>query len=248
VIAESNADVLVLQEVFDQASLDFFHDRFLAPLDAVYPHRRCLEGNDGRSEDIAVLSRAPLQRIASHAAMTYDDIGFSPPREETGGSRIFRRDCLAVLCNSLWIYGCHFKLAEPGSARDRTVRRAEALAVRRIIEREFADAAEAQWLALGDFNIHDGDDAADVEALLAPFSVDLTRDMPEAERWTCFDRERGAKSCPDRLLCSPALKRQRIENPPVAIRSGLPGADSDDGATLRRPRASDHALLWVDVD
>src|SRR5262245_59520571 len=47
-IAEADADVLAVQEVFDQRSLDAFHELLLAPLGARYPHRICVPGNDGR--------------------------------------------------------------------------------------------------------------------------------------------------------------------------------------------------------
>lgn len=250
VIARSKADLIMLQEVFDRETLDFFHDQFLVPLDATYPYRACLEGNDGRSEDLAVLSRQPLQQIISHAAMTYDEIGYTPPVGEMGTSRIFRRDCLAVLCNSIWFFGCHFKVANSGLARDRTIRRAEALAVRRIIETEFADTSQADWLTLGDFNAHGSEDEEDIQILLEPFSVDLTRDMADAEHWTYRQQESGARSCPDRILCSPAMKERRIASAPAAVRIGLPkleDIDADAATAARSPRASDHALLWIDV-
>ena len=37
------ADLVALQKVFDQATLDHFHDAFLAPLGATYPHCICIE-------------------------------------------------------------------------------------------------------------------------------------------------------------------------------------------------------------
>ncbi|MBR9843261.1 MAG: endonuclease/exonuclease/phosphatase family protein, partial [Rhodobacteraceae bacterium] len=58
VLAEANADVIALQEVFDQKTLDHFHDAYLLPTGtAPYPHRICLPGNDGRGLDVALLSR-----------------------------------------------------------------------------------------------------------------------------------------------------------------------------------------------
>ncbi|MDX5403422.1 MAG: endonuclease/exonuclease/phosphatase family protein, partial [Rhodobacterales bacterium] len=49
VLARTDADVIALQEVFDIATLDHFHDSYLLDTGtAPYPHRHCLPGNDGR--------------------------------------------------------------------------------------------------------------------------------------------------------------------------------------------------------
>ena len=49
VLRQADANVVALQEVFDLATLDRFHDRVLTPAGVeAYPHCVCLPGNDGR--------------------------------------------------------------------------------------------------------------------------------------------------------------------------------------------------------
>ena len=76
VLRDVNADVVALQEVFDRESLDHFHDRFLLPTGtAPYPYRICLPGNDGRGNDVAVLSRIAPDAVESHVAVTPRELG-----------------------------------------------------------------------------------------------------------------------------------------------------------------------------
>ncbi len=68
----------------------------------------------------------------------------------------FRRDCLEADIvkdgRVLTLFVCHFKSMYGGRRKTRAVRRAEAQAVRLIIERRFPDPANAEWVILGDFN------------------------------------------------------------------------------------------------
>lgn len=236
-IAEANADVIALQEVFDQETLDHFHDALLAPLGARYPHRVCIEGNDGRSEDVAVLSRRPLQKVQSHAELSFADLGLVPPHGEAN-ARVFRRDCLAVEVGSLWLFICHLKAALPADANAHAIRRAEALGVRHVIAKTLPDAADALWIALGDFNAHQAGSEADLAPLTDGFAIDLTARIPQAERWTYRHPDNGARSCPDRMFASPALAARFPDAAPRIVRH-------DTGPT--RPRASDHALMLLDL-
>lgn len=252
-LAEANADLAALQEVFDQASLDHFHDALLAPRGLRYPHRVCIEGNDGRSEDIALMSRHALLEVRSHAHLTFADVGALPPRGHAETERVFRRDCLAAQCGPLWVFVCHFKASAPDDELGRAIRRAEAHAVRRVIERCIADPADALWLALGDFNAHDAAGEEDLRPLTHNFAVDLCARMPADERWTYFQPWTGGYSCPDRLFASPALA-ERCEGAPTILKSGLGRAARAhagprlDGVGETRPHASDHALLMIDLD
>ena len=66
VIAEAQADIIALQEVFDAETLEFFYDHFLLPAGAPrYPTRICLPGNDGRGLDVAVLSKTEPEDVMS---------------------------------------------------------------------------------------------------------------------------------------------------------------------------------------
>jgi endonuclease/exonuclease/phosphatase family metal-dependent hydrolase len=252
-VARSQADVIALQEVFDQATLDYFHDALLAPRGAVYPHRVCLEGNDGRRH-VALMSRLPLSDVQSNARLSFADIGAGPPDGTAGAARVFRRDCLVADCGPLTLFVCHFKARANDEGRDRLVRRAEALAVRRTIERRFANPAAALWLALGDFNVHDEEGETDLAPLMRDFAVDLSLRTPEAARWTYYRPGTDEYSWPDRLLASPALAARNPDARPAVDRMGLarhagtPPEPRFAEAGELRPHASDHALVAIDID
>lgn len=257
VLAQADADVICLQEVFDLATLDFFHDHLLRHAGAeAYPHRICLPGNDGGGRDLAVLSRRPLEDVRSHADLTPGDLGLSPPDGMRGDAPIFRRDCLSFRVGELTLFLCHFKAPWPDLQRAWPIRRMEAQAVRKLVERDCAPDPAALWLILGDLN--EPSDPADADPaiapLLPPFSVDLLARMPKAERWTFYNAQEDQYACPDALLASPALAQRWPVAIPRALRAGLDRAAhrttetrlTDVGA--HRPHASDHAAIVLDLD
>lgn len=254
VLRDIDADVVALQEVFDSATLDFFHDRFLLPAGlAPYPQRICLPGNDGRGLDVALLSRLPVQDIRSHARLTPRDLGL--PDAADPDRPLFRRDCLMASIGRLTLVICHFKAPSPDAAAAWPIRRMEASAVRRLIEQRFAAEADAYWLILGDLN-EPRAAIPPIEPAIAPlaggFSVDLMARLPEAERWTFLDRPTRRHTCPDALLASPALARDWPDAQPVLVREGM-GREAGAADTPRlggvgrhRPHASDHAAVVID--
>lgn len=255
VIRDLDADVLILQEVFDSATLDHFHDRFLIPAGAApYPHRRCLHGNDGRGLDLALLSRiAPLE-VVSHASMTPADLGLSPPPGHAPDAQVFRRDCLRIEMPSLTLFAVHFKAPYPKASTAFPVRELEAQATRRLIERRFDDPAQAMWLILGDVNDpwHPAQPPA-TAPILPPFSVNLMERLPRGARWSYHDAWSGQYGRPDKLLASPALARACPDAVPDIHRQGLGlEAARHRGAHLpqtghHRPHASDHAAVVIDL-
>lgn len=255
VIAEADADVVCLQEVFDLATLDHFHDRFLRPLGvAPWPHRVCLPGNDGRGRDVALMSRRPLMEVASHAHLLPADLGLSPAPGTDPALPVFRRDCLRAQLGPLTLYLVHFKAPWPDAAAAWQVRRREALAVRRLIEARFADDPGALWLVLGDLNEPAAEPAGAraIAPLLAPFAVDLLARLPPEERWSYRLPEAAVYSRPDGLLASPALAGRWPEARPRILRAGLAAEAARfegprlPGVGLQRPHASDHAALLVE--
>ena len=95
VLREADADLVCLQEVFDQATLDYFHDAVLVPSGAKpYPHRTCLHGNDGRGLNVAAMSKLPFENFIGHAAETPHSLNIDPIPSVGNHDRIFRRDCL----------------------------------------------------------------------------------------------------------------------------------------------------------
>jgi predicted extracellular nuclease len=123
-LAETNADIVCLQEVDNEDSLEVFYDNYLKPVlhqqfgtagkgltfeekQAVsarffYDWRHVLSGNDRRGIDVALLSRREVA-LRSHAGLTYDflsDLNLDWQALTAAGEkpekRIFRRDCLEV--------------------------------------------------------------------------------------------------------------------------------------------------------
>lgn len=256
VLVSAEADVICLQEVFDLATLDFFHDHLLRHAGAQsYPHRICLPGNDGGGRDLAVLSRRPLEDVRSHADLTPEMLGLSSPDGVRADMPIFRRDCLRFRVGELTLFLCHFKAPWPDLDRAWPVRRLEALAVRKLIEREFANDPTALWMILGDLN--EPSEVTDTERaitpLLPPFSVDLLARMPKSERWTFYNAQDDHYACPDALLASPALAQRWPDAVPRVLRAGLDrAAHRATEARLvnvgaHRPHASDHAAIFVEL-
>ncbi len=255
VIRDLDADVLILQEVFDRATLDHFHDQFLIPAGAQpYPHRTCLPGNDGRGLELALLSRiAPLE-VVSHASTTPADLGLSPPPGQDPDAPVFRRDCLKVELPGLTLFAVHYKAPYPEASAAFPVRELEARATRRLIERHFDDPAQAMWLILGDVN--DPWNPTRVLAtasILPPFSVNLMERLPRDARWSYHDAWSGQYGRPDKMLASPALARVCPHAVPEIQRQGLGlEATRHSGAHLpqtghHRPHASDHAAVVIEL-
>lgn len=257
VLRNADADVVVLQEVFDQRTLDYFHDAFLVPAGIQpYPHRVCMPGNDGRGFNVAIMSRTPYMRVASHAAITPRDLGLAPLEEVGPDCRILRRDCLEADIGPITIYGCHFKAPYPHPERAWRIRRMEATAVAAIIRRRFGADPTARWLVVGDLNEPGGEPSIDGLAtapLRAPFGFDLLQRLPRSERWSFHEPGSQKYTLPDAIIASPMLAQQNAEAKPRVIRTGLDReARLYKGRRLRgvgrhRPHASDHAAIVVSL-
>ena len=246
-LAQADADVLALQEVFDRASLDAFHDRYLVPVCRAYPWRLCLPGNDGRGLDVAIMSRVPWDHAASHAALTADDLGLAPPQDMAADAPIFRRDALEVHFGELTLFVVHFKAPYPDAARAWAVRRLEAQALARLVA-----GAGSLWLVAGDLNEPGGS----TERAVAPLEVlgeNLMRRLPAAERWTYFQPDEQRYGAPDALIASPRLAARLDGVVPRILRAGMGREAGPEGARRlpetghHRPHASDHAGVVLDL-
>lgn len=256
VLKAADADLVSLQEVFNRETLDYFHDKILVPSGVPpYPHRVCLPGNDGRGLDVAVMSRLPIHDVTSHAAETPVSLGLEASDAVSPGDRIFRRDCLAVSVGRLTAFVCHFKAPYPDTDSVFEIRRMEALAVRRLIERRFETPAESLWLIVGDLNepaVAETDPARSIMPVFQDFAVDLLSRIPPQERWTFHQPHSTVYTCPDALLASPALALLWPDVRPEILRIGLDRdaerytGDRLSGVGAHRPHASDHAALVVD--
>lgn len=256
VLKKADADVVSLQEVFNQDTLDYFHDEILLPEGVPpYPNRACLPGNDGRGLNVALMSRLPIDAVVSHAAETPSSLGLEGSDALGPEDRIFRRDCLEVSIGRLTAFICHFKAPYPDTDSVFEIRRLEAAAVRRVIERRFEVPTKSLWLVVGDLNepaIAETDPTRSIAPVFRDFAVDLLSRIPAQERWTFHQPHSTVYTCPDALLASPALAAQWPDARPEILRIGLDrDAERYRGQRLaevgdHRPHASDHAALSVD--
>lgn len=256
VLARADADIVALQEVFDQDTLDHFHDRYLVPAGAApYPVRHCLPGNDGRGLDVAVMSRRPLDTVISHADATPRGLGVEPPDGIDPDQRVFRRDCLVVQVGALWLFIVHLKAPYPDPCAVWPVRRAEAQALRALVARHVGAPARVPWLILGDLNepARENHRNRAIAPILPPFSVDLMARLPAQDRWSWYEPHERLYGRPDAMLASPVLADRFADAVPRIIRAGM-GAEVArasgprlPGVGRHRPHASDHAAVAIDL-
>ncbi|MDO9418747.1 endonuclease/exonuclease/phosphatase family protein [Pararhizobium sp.] len=267
-IADCDADILCLQETDNLPALHAFEYGYLFKMVGNgYRQKFLIEGNDSRGIDVAVLMREQTRdgekieclEVKSHASVTYGELGLfdtSISVTNTINDKVFRRDCLELELRiggkPFVLYVVHFKSMGPardgldGRLATMPVRKAEAAAVRQIIETRFGKdgTANANFAICGDMN--DYQEKVDVlgdrrmgysfvarqEATSAldvfshdGFAENVLRRRPELDRWTLF-HSRGPE---ERHLCqldyiwlSKALAGRNPAAIPEIIRAGQP--------------------------
>ncbi|TCU10448.1 endonuclease/exonuclease/phosphatase family protein [Rhizobium sullae] len=268
-IADADADILCLQEIDNIEALQAFEYGYLFRMVGTgYRQKYLVKGNDSRGIDVAVLMREEthdgqkieLNEIKSHAMLTYRDLDlFNDQLALTNriDDKIFKRDCLeldlVIGGVPLSLYVVHFKSMDGPrtngvSSRQATmpVRRAEALAVRRIIEDRFGagHTANKNFVICGDMNDYQErvnvigvrrsgyrfEHKDEAESALDVFSHDgfaenAVRRRDPLDRWTLY-HARGPEEqwlCQlDYLWLSPALAKANGGRGAEIIRNGQP--------------------------
>lgn len=245
-----------------------------------YDHRTVIPGNDSRGIDVAVMSRFPFE-ATSNAALTLDFLHGAPldwatlePLAATRGRKVFARDCVEIEAATpfgpLTLFNCHFKSMQPlsregdGRLDTRALRQAEAMGVRRIVERRFGGgqgARSADWAICGDLNDYveiDGEPAPG--GALGPllddgFAVNVLLRLPPRERWTHYFTSEDVYVQLDYVLLSPALAARNPQALPEVIRKGQPyraprleGEPRYPRVGWARPKASDHCPVAITLD
>lgn len=262
-IRDTGAQVICMQEVENRDILDDFNEFYLKrTMNLHYGWRRVIEGNDIRGIDVGVMSENRIY-VYSHADITFDEFGlFNDELADyglNGGDKIFRRDCLEVRLKvddkPLALFVCHFKSMSGDRDKTRCVREAEAKAVRKIIENKFGgDAANADWVILGDLNDYlEGNHS--LGALFENgFSVNLVERLPDKDRWTHYYSPDESKHQIDYILVSPGIAKKNPKAKPDIIRGGQPyrvpeiDVDRYPRIGLDRPKASDHCPVAVTLE
>jgi len=258
-IAEAQADLWMLQEVDSLASLQAFFANYVHRIaDHRYGHFTLVDGNDRRNIDIGFAARRDLLgqgqvKVRSHKELTFAEAGVHDRDLAALGigahGKVFARDCLEIELSldgrRLSLFGCHFKSMnngrDDGRAMTLPVRRAEARAVRWLIEQRFGGGwRETNWIVLGDLNgyryslgphaVPVDEGLSGIEPLLDGFATDPMTTLPPHERWTHFrrywsesqDRLIDSHMPLDHILLSPALAAANPKPAMQMIRRGLP--------------------------
>ncbi len=249
IVGLANADVLGLVEVESRPALTRFNRDVLGALDVErYGHAMLIDGNDDRGIDVGLLTRSGylIESMTSHV----DDTD--------AGGVIFSRDCAEYVLRTptnhrLLIMLNHFKskgygpVAEAASKRRRQASRVATLYQRRL-------AQGFNFIAvLGDLNDTPGSDA--LAPLVAPAVglIDVTAHAAFTSDGLPGTFANGTASQKiDCLLMSPKLAA-RAKGGGIERRGVWGGTKGTlfphlDTITTAVEAASDHALLWVDLD
>ncbi|MGL4488285.1 MAG: endonuclease/exonuclease/phosphatase family protein [Rhizobiaceae bacterium] len=176
-IADTNADILCLQEVDNLDVLKAFEYGYLFKMVGNgYKQKVLIEGNDSRGIDVALIMREttrdgePIEcvRVTSHAAITFEELGLFNEEISALGmvpkDKIFRRDCLEVELKigerPLTVFVTHLKSmgggrnGVDGRTASMPVRIAETKAIRHIISKRFGEdqTGKHNWVLCGDLN------------------------------------------------------------------------------------------------
>jgi endonuclease/exonuclease/phosphatase family metal-dependent hydrolase len=245
-INDLNADVLALQEVEGQDTLKRFRNNYLGGY-REYAHVMCIDGNDPRYIDVAILS---THRIVS--ATSYQHL-------RSGGRTIFSRDCLEVDIEMsdgslLTVFNNHFKSMIGGRAQTRARRQLQARTTKRIVTDRFgANAGRHPFIVCGDFNDYRATGSGVTSLVNWNQVEDVVRRRPASDRWTHYWAGGREYRQLDYLLVSTSLAGRTNATPHIE-RAGLPWRATQYagpryvGVGNSRPKASDHCPIVFDLD
>ncbi|MEU2287567.1 endonuclease/exonuclease/phosphatase family protein [Streptomyces sp. NPDC013178] len=237
VVAEVNADVLLMVETEDRLTLERFNDNVLGETLGHQPYAFSLliDGNDPRGIDVGILSRHPITSVRSHM--------FDPGQ---GGRRLFGRDCpefeIAFNGTPLWILGNHFKSmrGDGGGLRARQAQR-----VREIYQAALQRSDHV--VVAGDLN--DFLDSPPVRTLLDA-GLKGCDDPPRLHGRPRHPRPRHGRRRQARLphVVADAVGSRRTRRGGATGHLGPPDLKAFPTVTSKATQASDHAALYADLD
>ncbi|TFF18083.1 endonuclease/exonuclease/phosphatase family protein [Jiella endophytica] len=258
VIFEIEADVIGVVEAESRPVLTMFQD-FMAKkfdLEVPYAHVMLIDGNDQRGIDVAIGTREGYDIVSMRSHV--DDL-------MANSERVFSRDCpeytvVTPSGNRIVLLVNHFKSKFGGNdPASQAQRLAQAKAVAGYYKR-LRDEGIDNIVVLGDLN--DTPDSEELKPLIE--GTDL-KDASTSEKFTEFEfrADNGNRGIGtfglgndddkiDYMLLSPALFG-RIEKGGIFRKGAWPGSrpprwDVYPELTAPLHAASDHHLLWVDID
>lgn len=244
-----DADVLCLEEVENLDTLKRFRTQFLGGYSS-YPYVACVDGNDPRLIDVAVMSRLPIVHIRSYQHL------------RTDSTYLFSRDCLELDLDvgddkRLTLFINHLKSMMGGRAATRERRLIQAEAVKTIVSDRFgAQPGDEPFVVLGDLNDYlesDQQGESGIKPLVEWDQVEsVVARRPEEERWTHYYASGRDYKQLDYLLPSTSLAASSPGEPEI-VRGGMPlRADRYDGPRFDgvgedEPKASDHCPVVMEL-
>jgi endonuclease/exonuclease/phosphatase family metal-dependent hydrolase len=247
VIAEVNADIIVLVEVDNRIALEDFHNSYVAPElkklgHEPYGYNMVIDGNDKRGIDVGILSRKPLVQMRSHITDRID------------GQPVFSRDCpeyylsIGTDAGELVVLPNHF--ASKGSDATGERRKIQAQRVREIYDAIRASGHKLVVIA-GDFNDYPRSGALDALLEGAGLTDAMATDRYRGEFPGTYQRA-GEKDKIDYLLLSPELTARvtavDVDRHGFYAPKKWESFDNINAKTKDRFQASDHHCLWADID
>jgi endonuclease/exonuclease/phosphatase family metal-dependent hydrolase len=238
---DAKPDVLVAVEVESRPTLDRFNEQVLRThFNLRYPHVMAIDGNDERGIDLGILSRFPVESIRSHI----DDLVPGTT------NRVYSRDCpeYDVILSSgvrLIVLANHFKSKRGGDSRD-SMRKRTAQADRTHQLVVTALARSPYVVIAGDLN--DTPDSTPLASLFgAGFKDVQSHPSYPTDRPGTFKTGLAGNKI-DYLIMSPELF-SRLDTVGIERRGSYhPNSwEPFDTVTDSKSEASDHHLLWADV-
>ncbi|MRG91440.1 endonuclease/exonuclease/phosphatase family protein [Polyangium spumosum] len=228
VLSAIDADVVVLQEVENEAALS---DLVQSELGGKYPGIGIVDGNDPRGVDIGILSKIPLDQVVSHKDEQF------PLNGTVGPTYRFSRDCpeyhLTYNGRKVVLLGVHFKAKEDDNPNKRL---AEAQRTRAIANALVKEDASRAVLVLGDFNDTPG--SPPYLAILGEGEGVYTNApdfVPVNDRWS-YDYQ-GTLELVDHQMSHPFMAGM-LDQTSASIRHG----DDVDAATDHAPVIATYAV------
>jgi endonuclease/exonuclease/phosphatase family metal-dependent hydrolase len=218
-IRKIDADVLALEEVENRGYLERFVGAYLA--DMGYEYVVCVEGNDRRGIDCALLSRLPVGPVTSHQYLRFPD--------GSGKEMSFRRDLLQVRIEppgglEFSVFVVHLKSKAGNGDNTDKYRVGEAKEARKVLDDLLTREKDGLFVICGDFN--DTWDSAALKIIrgagpgaLRSFVDELPKDA------ATFNKKPYGMI--DFILCSPAMATHYVPKS-YRIFSGDPGSLGSD--------------------
>jgi len=222
-----DADVLALQEIENRGYLERFVGACLR--DMGYEYVVCIESNDRRGIECAVLSRLPVGPVTSYRHLRFPD--------GSGKEMHFRRDMLQVQIRppespAFSVFVLHLKSKRGGGQETEKYRLGEARQVRKIVDRLLERDKDSLFLICGDFQ--ENWDSKTVKTLRGEGAMALSGFVADIPKGTVTFNKKPHLDMIDFILASPAMARRYVAKSYQVIQGSVASSGSDHNPVLAK--------------